>query len=213
MTDDPSQTTSTTQPLANSAEARSTDGTILDQGTAPTAPAPATTEAPSPVAGAPESYELGEGLDPKLSESATAMFKDLNLPQAGAKKLVDFYNTQMKGVMEQSRKAYDDMRADWRDKVKADPELGPNLESKVLPAIGRLKATLSEADRNAFSEVMNLTGAGDHPAVIKALYKMAQSVGEGTHVSGHGPSTEGQTAPGKSTRPSIAGALYPNLPQ
>jgi hypothetical protein len=39
---------------------------------------------------------------------------------------------------------------------------------------------------------MNLTGAGDHPAFVKAFNKLAAFVTEGSHVTGKGPSDLGQ---------------------
>jgi len=57
--------------------------------------------------------------------------------------------------------------------------------------------------------VMDSTGAGDNPAFIKAFYKLAQRVTEGSYVQGRGPAEV--TAPG-GRRPSPAQAMYPNLP-
>jgi hypothetical protein len=111
-----------------------------------------------------------------------------------------------------------DMRTDWQAKVKADPDMakaasgGKTGIEAVSVDIARLKAALPADLRTEFSEAMNLTGAGDHPAIVKAMWKLAQFVTEGTHVSGKGPSEHGQTRPGTSTKPTPAQALYPNLP-
>jgi hypothetical protein len=57
---------------------------------------------------------------------------------------------------------------------------------------------------------MDITGAGNNPAFIRAFFKLAQQVTEGRHVAGRGPSTAGQSNP--SAAPRTAGeALYPNL--
>ena len=56
---------------------------------------------------------------------------------------------------------------------------------------------------------MNFTGAGDHPAFLKAFHKLAQLVGEGTHVRGGNPSPHGNP---KSQPKSAAQIMYPNLP-
>jgi hypothetical protein len=60
---------------------------------------------------------------------------------------------------------------------------------------------------------MNTTGMGDHPAIVRGLYELSKLVNEGTHVTGGAPSPHGQSKTGTSNRPSIAGAMYPNLPQ
>ena len=69
---------------------------------------------------------------------------------------------------------------------------------------------VAEADLD--TGVVVLTGAGDHPAFVKAFNKLAAFVTEGSHVSGKGPSDLGQQKPGAPTKPSAAQALYPNLP-
>ena len=49
------------------------------------------------------------------------------------------------------------------------------------------------------------------PAMIKMLNAVAQRIIEPKHVSGGGPTKEGQAAPGASARPSAAQSMYPNL--
>jgi hypothetical protein len=58
---------------------------------------------------------------------------------------------------------------------------------------------------------MDLTGAGDNPAFIKAFWKLSQHVVEGKPAPGGGPSPHGQVAVGQAQRPSIAQAMYPSL--
>ena len=189
----------------NTPEARTPDGTIVDQAATP------------PATGAPEAYANftapeGTTLDAATISEATPIFKELGLTQEQAQKLVDFYSTKSSKTNSDLSKAVDDMRAGWRDAVMADPDLGPKIDS-VKVELGRAKDRLPAAVRTAFDEALNLTGLGDHPAIVKGFFEMAKLVNEGTHVTGGGPSAEGQTAPGKSNRPSIAGALYPNLAQ
>lgn len=187
--------------MGNSPEARTPTGEIVE----PNAPV------------APETYSdftapEGTTLDPTLVTEAAPIFKELGLTQEQAQKLVDFYSTKTSKTNSDLTKAVDDMRAGWRDAVMADPDLGPKLDS-VKVELGRAKDRMPAAVRSAFDEALNLTGLGDHPAIVKGFFEMAKLVNEGTHVTGGSPSPEGQTAPGKSNRPSIAGALYPNLAQ
>jgi hypothetical protein len=188
----------------NTPEARTPDGTIVDQA-APAAP---------PVV--PDAYEFrapeGVTLDADTIAEASPIFKELGLSQEQAQKLVDFYAARGAKTNESLTKAVEDMRADWRSQVMADKDIGSKLDS-VKIELGRAKDRLPPTIRSAFDEALNLTGLGDHPAIVKGFYEMAKLVNEGTHVSGAGPSAEGQTASGRSNRPSIAGALYPNLSQ
>jgi hypothetical protein len=165
--------------------------------------------------GAPEKYEefkVPEGfkLDEAVGKDAGELFKSLNLDQAGAQKLVDFYIAKTQEAAEAPYKAYSEMRAEWQAAVKADPEIGGKLDvvkqtvSRALDGLGDAKLA------QEFREAMDLTGAGDNPAFVKAFFKLAQKVTEGQHVSGKGPSTFGQQRPGQPA--SAAHALYPNLP-
>ena len=177
---------------------------------------------PEPKA-APEKYEdfkLPEGVELKGEQltAATALFKEMGLPQGEAQKLVDFHVAQLKAAAEGPAKALSDMRADWQAKTHADPDIAKvsvdgktGLDAvkinvaKVFSAIGNEKLV------NDFKEVMNLTGVGDHPAFINVINKLAGFVTEGKHVAGNKPSVHGQSSGGAATQPTAAQALYPNL--
>lgn len=162
--------------------------------------------------GVPEKYEfkLPEGikLDEATQAKASEVFKELGLSQEGSQKLLDFHVEQMKKAVDSSLNEVADMRKQWRDQVKSDPEIGKNLEG-VKATCAKAIDALGPAISKPFREAMDLTGAGDHPAFIKAFHALAKMVTEGTHVSGKNPSAEGQKIPG--SVPSAAHALYPNL--
>jgi len=108
-------------------------------------------------------------------------------------------------------------RAAWQAEVLADTDIktyaldGKTGLDAVKIDIGRALSALGDTTLEAsFRQAMNITGAGDHPAFVKAFWRLAQKVGEGKHVSGAGPSSAGQRAPGATDRPSPARALYPN---
>ena len=76
--------------------------------------------------------------------------------------------------------------------IVADPTTGPKLVAD-------------------FKSMMNDYAVGDNPIFIKMLSRVAKQFGEGTHVTGSGPSGQGQTRPG-AAKTSAAQAMYPNLP-
>lgn len=201
--------------MANSQEARSQDGTLIDHGAPPSASdqsasAPASTPTP------PESYEFkapeGVSLNQELLSEATPIFKELGLSQEAAQKLVDLYSKNSGKTEAALAKTVEDMRADWRNQVMNDRELGPKID-QVKIELGRAKDKMAPAVRKSFDDAMNLTGLGDHPGIVKGLYELSKLVNEGTHVNGGGPSAAGQSRDGAVSKPSIAGALYPNLTQ
>lgn len=166
--------------------------------------------------GAPEKYEdfkLPDGyeLDEKVAAEATKLFKDLNLPQAGAQQLIDFYVKQTSEAFDQPYQAMLEMRAGWKKDVLSDTKLadGSSLKPEVKSAISKTIDLLGPAPAKAFREAMSYTGAGDHPAVVNGLYALAQRLTEGTHVKGNGPSEHGQRGPNAVSGPGPR-ALFPN---
>lgn len=176
-------------------------------------------DAPKPDAatGAPEKYEAftvpdGFTLDEAVATEAGTLFKGMNLSQADGQKLVDFYAAKTVEAAQAPFKAWKDTQEAWTADIKADPELGPKLDvvrATVAKAIDGLGDPKLASD---FREAMDYTGAGNNPAFIKAFYRLSQKLTEGTHVAGRGPSPHGQTPTGQNARPSLAAAIYPNLP-
>ncbi len=169
------------------------------------------------AAGPPEKYDLkapeGYEIDPKMVEEFTSIAKELGLTNEQAQKLTDLYNKHSIESAEAPYKAYETMRTDWRAEVATSalgdgkdnlkPEVRANI-SKAYDAIGDAKAV------EAFKAAMDLTGAGDNPAFIRAMNSWGKLLSEGTLVRGGSPSPGGQAQPGKIASP--AQALYPNLP-
>ncbi len=187
--------------------------------------APATTDPakPAPTTGAPEKYSdftapEGYTLDAKLIDAAVPILKDLGLSQEQAQKLISFQAQQMIDAAKAPQAAYESMRQDWRNKTTADADIkayaldGKTGIDAVKVDIGRAINTLDPTLAAEFRDAMNTTGAGDHPAFVKAFWKLSQAIVEGKPVSGSGPSKFGQLAPGASERPTAARAMYPNNP-
>lgn len=233
MPDDP---TPPAPPTETTGVARTSDGTIADNSssTPPTTTPPPTpagttllTEPPKegdppksePKAGAPEKYadyKVPDNytLDPEVKTKADAIFRDLGLSQESAQRLVDFYTDTSRETLEAPFAAWKDMNDKWREASSAHPDLkgkiGPGGEvnvriSRALDAIG--DPTLV----TEFKQLMDLTGAGNHPAFIRVIDRWAKQVTEGTPVGGRGPTEASQSRPGQAP-PSAAQAMYPHLP-
>ncbi len=211
---------------------RTPEGTITDQ-TPPTPEAKPTSSTPAsllnetkttetkPAEGgeAPEAYadyKVPEGftLDGEVKKEVDAIFKGMKLSQDQAQSLVDFYISKTRESFDQPYKAYQEMTSKWKADALAHPDLagklGPGKEvtvriAKALDGLGDAKLA------SDFRELMDMTGAGNHPAFIRAIDKWAQRMTEGTHVAGNGPSLAGQSKPG-APPPSAASAMWPNLP-
>lgn len=225
-------------PLMNDEAARSATGEIIDQATPPTPPTPPTdgtpptppTPEPKPPTdgekppepkppvdpkAVPETYEFkapeGYTIDPKLLEQFTPIAKELGLTNDQAQKLVDIQIAREIAAAKGPADSYAATRTEWQNAVKADPEISAAGLDRVKTDIGRVIATLPTDLQGDFRKAMDITGAGDHPAMVKALWKLSELVTEGSHVTGKNPSGEGQRKPGDSAKPTPAQALYPKL--
>jgi len=152
---------------------------------------------------APEGYEIDKDAMVPMLEA----FRAANLSQSAAQGILDQYWKMESARADSSAQAVLDMRAGWRGETQK--LFGSGLQAATTEISRAIDTYLSPAEATSFREAMNFTGAGDHPAFIKAFHKLAQLVGEGTHVKGGNPSP----AANPNTRPkSAAQALYPHLP-
>lgn len=223
----PPQPAPTIQPvLANDPAARSPDGTLKDASQISTATTSADTQTDGKPAAAtddktttkaPDSYAdftapAGGKLDATIVAEATPIFRELGLDQAGAQRLVDFYNKQVEKVAgpKALQAIVDAQNTRYTEALKADPEIGGKLE-QVKIDIGRAYDALGNPKLVAdFKKAMDESPEGNRPEFIKLFHAMAQKMIEGKPVGGNGPSVFGQTAK-PSARPSLAEAMYPHL--
>lgn len=208
-----STTTSTTEgPTAAAATAAEPGKTLLTE--EPAKPAEGEAE-PAKPEGAPEAYTdftIPEGmtLEKESLEAASALFKELGLTQANAQKLVDFHTGMLAAAAKASQDAYATTRKEWLDSAMADKDISANLPA-IKETIGKAKAQINDPELvQAFNQIMDISGVGDHPAFIKMFHRMAKAMTEGTHVAGAGPTAASQQRPGAGV--SAAKALYPDLP-
>lgn len=160
---------------------------------------PATPEASAPAAAppakrAPEAYEpfkLPEGRDPAVldMDGFSNMARELDLPQADAQKLVDYQESRIAAAFK-----------GWNDATIADPEIGgTNLEASLALA----KKGLDAVGNDALKTMLNRSGLGSHPEIVRAFAKVGKSISEDAVL----PS--GRHASGEPV--SVAQRLYPNM--
>lgn len=171
-------------------------------------------DAPKPE-GAPEKYadfKLPDGykLDDKTLEAATAAFKELNLTQDGAQKLIDIYTANGISAAEAPYKLWADTQKQWVTEIQES--FGEAKADAMRGEINKgIDAAFTPKQARAFREALDFTGAGSNPAMFEAFNILFKPYNEGTPVGGGKPSAEGQKAPNVDRRPSVAEALYPHL--
>lgn len=194
---DPNAVTGTPTPDAGNAN------TDTNAATPPAAPAdaqqttpPAEQKPAEPVV--PESYEFqmpeGVELDKAAADEFTAIAKELKLDQATAQKVADVGAK----MAQRQAEAHAKLVETWVEQVKTDKDIGGDKLDENL-AVAR--KALEKFGTPELRDVLNSTGLGNHPAVIKAFYNAGKAVSPDVFVAG---------APaGSNTDPSKR--LFPNM--
>lgn len=149
--------------------------------------------------GAPEKYEFkapeGTQFNEQVLTAYSEVAKELNLPQEAAQKVLD----KVAPVIAASQlEAIKTVQNEWIASTKADKEFGGE---KIDANIAVAKKALDTFGTPALVKLLNETGLGNHPEMIRAFYRAGKAISEDKHVSG-------SAAPGG--RKDAASVLYPN---
>lgn len=131
----------------------------------------------------PEGFEVPE-------ETMTSFLGIMNnaelTPAARAAALIELQAQTMTASQEAAATAnktlWDETQTTWRTEAQALPEIGGAKLPETLATIKKGLETVG-ADKATF-DAFNLTGAGNHPAIIKVLHALTKPLAEGGNVSG-----------------------------
>lgn len=158
-------------------------------------------EGENAVAGAPEQYEafaLPQGInasDEQLSEFSDVA-RELNLPQRQAQRLIEFEAHRMTQLVQSQVDGWENQKSQWVEQLRADPEIGGNdLLTKMATAV----RAVHRVGGDALVQALDDTGAGNHPELVRAFYRIGLAMTE-DHFSGSGEPLE---VGGKKTRAQI----------
>lgn len=171
-------TAGTSTPANDAGEPKTSDGTAATPADN-ASPAPAGTQATAPAV--PESYELtmpeGVELDSVAADEFKAIAKELKLDQVGAQKVAD---VGAKMAQRQAEK-HTELVKSWVESVKADKDLGGD---KLQENLAVAKKALDTFGTPELRDVLNATGLGNHPEVIRAFYRAGKAISEDRFVQG-----------------------------
>lgn len=169
----------------------------------PAKPAEATKEgdpppepAPAPVAltGDDIKIELPEGItlaDEALGNFLTAA-NGAKLSKENAQALLKMHVGQVQSLVndwvQAQTKTWNDTNEGWRNAIVADPVLGSGNESKTQEILGQAIDAYGDADLRA---ALDMTGAGNHPSIVRFIHKMASALTEGGIKPGGMPAPRG----------------------
>jgi hypothetical protein len=168
-----------------------------------------TSESEAPE-GAPETYEFNdkvadapEELDPEVLTAFGEVAKELDLPQDAAQKVIDKVAPVMQA---RQAKMVEQVRVDWANEAKADQEFGgENLNANLEVA----KSSLNTFGTDALKSLLQESGLGNHPEVIRFMYRAGKAISEDAYVgNSQGANAKSNGIP--KDFDGIANALYSN---
>lgn len=171
-------------------------------------PAPAdaqATEAPKAEAPkAPEAYEFkvpeGRAFDAEVITAYSQVAKELNLSQDAAQRLLDAVGPKM---VERQTAQIEAIRNGWADSSKSDREFGGE---KLSENLGVAKKALDAFGTAELRTLLNETGLGNHPELIRFMFRAGKAISEDRMVSGSAT----QAKAGPRSFADLAEALYSN---
>lgn len=139
----------------------------------------------------PEGFTANEELAGELK----ALAKENGLSKEAAQKFADL------GVKMQQQQAdqWQTQVDQWAEDVKADKELGGE---KFDENIALAKQALDKFGGQELKDLLQSTGFGNHPAIVKAFYNIGKSVSNDVLVVSNGSSKETKDA---------ASVMFPNM--
>lgn len=150
---------------------------------------------------APEKYEFkapeGQQFDSEVIANFSEVAKELNLPQEAAQKILD---KMAPAIQAQQAQAIQAVRESWTEAVKVDKEFGGE---KLQENMSIAKKALDKFGTPELRTLLNESGMGDNPEVIRAFFRVGQAISEDTFVG------RSLGAPQKGNR-DLASSLYPN---
>lgn len=145
---------------------------------------------PGKAKGAPESYgefSMPEGftLEGEELEGAVALFRDLDLTQEQAQKLIDQYTERVLAGKEAELNELAAKRKEWRAEIRQRPGFAQEREL----ALRGMRAVITDPDEKALFENSWMS---DHPALWKVFTKIGRMVQEDALPKGSGGNNQSE---------------------
>lgn len=166
-------------------------------------------EAPqAPVDFDPKTFKAPEGVEiaqETLGEFAKIINnKDLSRADLG-NALLKMHSEALEAIAKAPYESFNNIRENWQKQVNSDKEIGTNFKETKTVVSRALDKVFENAPehKQAFYDALDITGVGDNPAVIRALYRMGKLIAE--------PGPAGGAKPPGQQPESLAEAMYPHL--
>lgn len=128
-------------------------------------------------AGAPEKYEIkfAETLttDPETLQEFEGIAKEYNLTNDQAQKLADVGAKLSQKMAEKQADFHAKQVEEWRNQSMSDKEFGGD---KLNENIAVAKTAMSQFATPELVDLLNASGLGNHPEVIRAFFKVGKAI-------------------------------------
>jgi hypothetical protein len=165
---------------------------------------PSAVNDPPPAPFEAAKLQLPEGMktdDPLFTKFSGLMTDEKLSPHERGQQMLNLYSDAVKASREASKEAWNNVQKEWSTKTTSDPEIGGAKWDSTKTTIAKVIDGLGPELASGLREALDVTGAGNHPAVAKALFKWASMLTEGTYVQGKGPAE---------STPDLAKTFFPN---
>ena len=150
--------------------------------------------------GAPETYEFkapeGKEFNPEVLAEFSAVAKELNLSNESAQLMLDKIGP---ALANKQQAMIDAAREQWATDSKSDKEFGGDKLNENMAVAQKALETFGTPELRT---LLNESGIGNHPEIIRAFYRAGKAISEDGYVAGKG---------GNTSAPSIAQQMYPNM--
>lgn len=132
--------------------------------------------------GLPETYELtppeGMELDTELLGEATPVFHELGLGNEQAQKLVPLAGRLIEKHETRKADEFNAIKADWAKSAQNDAEIGGKNWKRTQANAARALDHFGAEAGSDFRKLLDETGLGNHPVMIRMFSKIGEAVGE-----------------------------------
>lgn len=136
-----------------------------------------------------EDFDLPEGIqaDDELLKQAKPLFKELGLNQEQAQKLVSMYAGRVDEITKGQVESFNQLTQDWLNQAKSDKDFGGD---KFDESIQDARAAINKFGTPELKQLMDETGVGNHPEVIRMMTKVGKLLREDNPGTGGHPTSQ-----------------------
>lgn len=140
--------------------------------------------------------EEGAEFNPKVIAKFSEVAGKYQVSQEAAQEIMASMSQTLNEVQAEALTA---LRGEWREQVTADKEFGGD---KLNESLATAKKALTQFGGDEMLQLLESTGFGDHPAVVRTFAKIGKAISEDSFVAA------GQRASAPATP---AKTMYPNM--